>query len=320
MSDENQNVAEWRQFEQMVARIEADGRPLGLLVKSPDHIRSLVTGELREVDASIRSFNGASEVLITVECRKRKSKEDVTWIEQLATKKQALGAVRTIAVSSAGFSKQAKKAAECYGIDLRLLSEFSVADINPSIRLDFVLFNHKRCSLAQVGFRRFREGEWSLPTPDDIDFVLDGDIDPMECIFRCIDTGDRWSLNDLWHDIQSACDPFACVDNGKPPVIRTTCFPYPGNVIVDTRDGPVKIGDVILRVVLAIEVEQVIIEEAKKISYRGTGDIDLQRLEFHSEKCSNGEWSIALQMPRTSSDTNQLRTRLVRPHKNQKPK
>ena len=214
MSKEARDTPEWRQFEQMVARIEADAGPLGLVVKSPDRIRSLVTGELREVDASVRCHVGSSEVLVTIECRKRTSKEDITWIEQLATKKQALSASRTIAVSSSGFSWQAETAAAHYGIDLRLLSQVTVADINPDLRLDFVLFNHKRCSLAQVGIRRFRKGDWTVPTPDDVDFVLAPDIDPMMEIFENVDTRRRWSLNDLWHEVQQACDPFADVERG----------------------------------------------------------------------------------------------------------
>jgi len=52
MSEKARNIPEWRKFEQMVARIEADARPLGLVIKSPDRVRSLVTGDLREVDAS----------------------------------------------------------------------------------------------------------------------------------------------------------------------------------------------------------------------------------------------------------------------------
>ena len=44
-------MPEWRQFEKLVARIEADAGPLGLTVVSPDRIRCKITGRLREVDA-----------------------------------------------------------------------------------------------------------------------------------------------------------------------------------------------------------------------------------------------------------------------------
>lgn len=120
---------EWRQFEQLVRRIEEMACPLGAIVKSPDRVRDLTTGRLREVDASIRYRVGTTDLLITVECRKRKRRADDTWIEQLATKRLKIGAAKTIAVSSSGFSQAAMETAEKYGIEVRTLSEVSQADI-----------------------------------------------------------------------------------------------------------------------------------------------------------------------------------------------
>lgn len=96
---------EWRLFEELVARLERAAAPRHATVKSPDRIRDQQTGKLREVDASIKFRTGFEDILITIECRKRKRKADDTWIEQLATKRQKLGAAKTIAVSSSGFSK-----------------------------------------------------------------------------------------------------------------------------------------------------------------------------------------------------------------------
>ena len=90
-----QHAPAWREFEQMVARIEADAGPAGLIVKSPDRIRCRITGRLREVDASVQTQVGTTNILVTIECRKRRPVQDVTWVEQLATKKQSLGAART---------------------------------------------------------------------------------------------------------------------------------------------------------------------------------------------------------------------------------
>jgi hypothetical protein len=63
-----------------------------------------ITGRKREVDVSIRSRAGTPSIFITIECRKRHPKQDVTWIEQLAAKWDAIGAACTIAVSSSGFT------------------------------------------------------------------------------------------------------------------------------------------------------------------------------------------------------------------------
>ncbi len=116
---------EWREFEKLVALIERHLSPKGATINSPDLIPDKITGELREVDASIRYQVGSVPLLITIECRKRASKEDSTWIEQLASKRDDIGASATVAVSSTGFSEPAIKKARFHGIETRLLQEVS---------------------------------------------------------------------------------------------------------------------------------------------------------------------------------------------------
>ena len=123
------NVKEWRQFEQLVARIEKTLAPKGAIVKSPDRIQDILTGSLREVDASIKIKVGSVPILITVECRKRSTTQDDTWIEQLATKKEKIGAAKTLAISASGFSEPAKVTARLKGIELRTIDQVNDADI-----------------------------------------------------------------------------------------------------------------------------------------------------------------------------------------------
>jgi hypothetical protein len=113
----------WRKFGELVAHIEQTLAGTAAVVKSPDHVPDLVTGDLREVDASIRLTAGSTPVLITVECRKRRKKQDVRWIEELATKRASIGAAKTIAVSATGFSAAATDAARRHGIELRTLED-----------------------------------------------------------------------------------------------------------------------------------------------------------------------------------------------------
>lgn len=124
----------------MVARTETDAGSHGMTVRSPDRIRSKITGRLREVDASIRYRVGSAEVLITLECRRQKKTQNVIWIEQSLSKRTAIGADCTIAVSSSGFSNGARKRAEQSGISLRELSEVSIVDINSILCLNFMQF------------------------------------------------------------------------------------------------------------------------------------------------------------------------------------
>ena len=112
------NNLTWREFERAIAVIEEAAAPRGATIKSPDRIRDLTTGELREVDASIRFTVGTVDILITIECQNRSRKANDMWIEQLVTKKLKIGAAKTIAVSAKGFTKSARITAAHHGIEL----------------------------------------------------------------------------------------------------------------------------------------------------------------------------------------------------------
>jgi len=133
------------------------------------------------------------------------------------------------------------------------------------LQLDFVLFTHKRCAIARIGIRSFRSSKWTVPAPTDVDFELACDTDPFLPIFGSSETETRWSLNDLWLQVQKATDPFEGIIKGQAPTVRTACFPYAGNATVDTPDGPKEIGDVLLSLALWLEVETVDLDRAKKV-------------------------------------------------------
>jgi hypothetical protein len=122
-------MSSYRDLELLVSRIEGALAPVGAIIRSPDRIPDLLTGEPREVDVSIRHRVGSVQLLVTVECRDRGRSEDVTWIEQLATKRDHIGAAHTIAVSSTGFSGPAILAAKRHGISTRIIGELSDTDM-----------------------------------------------------------------------------------------------------------------------------------------------------------------------------------------------
>lgn len=116
----------WRRFELVVASLERALSPQGAVVTSPDRLRDRVTGRRREVDATVRIVRpDGGEELTAIECRRRRSRQDDPWIEQLASKQHKIGADRVIAVSSRGFSESAKLSANHFGITLRTLAELS---------------------------------------------------------------------------------------------------------------------------------------------------------------------------------------------------
>jgi hypothetical protein len=294
---------EWRAFEQLVARIERDADRTGVTVKSPDRIRCKITGRFREVDASICDRTGR---LTTVECRHRRGRQDVTWIEQLATKKKSLGAADTIAVSASGFSNAARQVAKVHGITLKDVRVVDKPALNPLLGLDLVQFSHKRATIMSVGLRFWSDRPWLPPAESDVDLWLDNAIDPFASIFENVDDGHRWSVNDVWHQLQAAASPFNDILTGAPPVVRTACFPYPGNVRVETPAGPQRLGDVLLRVALWIDVEAVTQSNAVKVEYGAADGEQHQRVEFISSEPDALGWRISLQSPKAAVDVQAL--------------
>jgi len=142
---------DWREFEKLISRIEAALAPEGAKVESPDHIQDKVTGEMREVDAAIRYQIGTVPILITIECRDRSGIEDVTWIEQIATKRENIGAAKTIAVSSSGFTAPAIKLAELKGIEIRRISDITDEEIKKLIVWKGFVGRLFRAEIVDVG-------------------------------------------------------------------------------------------------------------------------------------------------------------------------
>ena len=97
-------------------------------IRSPDYIVGRLSGQRREVDVSLRSRVGSVDVLVIVECRDRSKAQGVTWIEQLASKREDVGADKAVAVSAAGFTRGAQNLARTEQVELRSFEELS-ADV-----------------------------------------------------------------------------------------------------------------------------------------------------------------------------------------------
>ena len=141
----------WKEFERLVSKIEEALCPAGAIVKVNEKIPDVQTGDLRQVDATIRFRVGSSDILIAIECRKRNHKQDITWIEQLEAKKKNIGANQIIGVSSDGFTDYALRKAKVCNVTLRKIDKIDVSkminkyrsvitetrDIGQSIKFDF---------------------------------------------------------------------------------------------------------------------------------------------------------------------------------------
>ena len=91
-------------------------------------MRDRITGEPREVDVVVRTKVGEHEVVVSIECVEHSRKADVSWIEQMITKHQALPTHKLVLVSSSGFTASALAKATALGIEALSLGAAEVVD------------------------------------------------------------------------------------------------------------------------------------------------------------------------------------------------
>jgi len=133
----------WREFEELVTRIEATLSPKDAILKSPDKLIDNITQQLREVDASIKYKIGTTEILIIIECREMKKVQDTRWIEQLVSKQRDVGAAKCIAVTSNGFTKPAIKKAKSFGIEPRHMKKITTETISNWVPIRTWFYNYE---------------------------------------------------------------------------------------------------------------------------------------------------------------------------------
>lgn len=93
----------------------------GVRVTSPDFVLGKNSGTEREIDITLRGIVGSVDVLVMIECRDRKARQGVDWIEQVVQKASDVGAGKVVAVSTSGFTQSAHRLAKSKGVLLRTL-------------------------------------------------------------------------------------------------------------------------------------------------------------------------------------------------------
>jgi hypothetical protein len=275
----------WKDFERLVARIEQVLAGDAVTIASPDRIRSLITGRLREVDASLRSRVGSAELLVTVECRRRGAKQDVTWIEQLGSKKQAIGAARTIAVSSSAFSSDAVQVAKQYGIDLRILSEIGDADMQDWVLPRFVVHVYKECDLvkpSEVCFFAENGDElvaWKNPGTDAPTIHSPAFIGP---------DGNTLTLNDLWLRADEQLKIFDAVPKDDQAHLRRLAIEPSDNLQTHTVAGLRRVARINMELSLRWRHERVPLSAAKVVAYGPADPADSLHPQIRAEFESKG--------------------------------
>jgi hypothetical protein len=147
-----------RALEQLVAGLEKVLGPTDVVIQSPEYIVGRNTGERREVDVTLRTKVGSSDLLVMIECRDRKRRqgsariEGTEWIEQVASKQEDVGANKAVAVCPGGFTKGARKVAAAKQIDLRTVMSVTAPEVFGWLRLETVSYRHRSMEYRVIRF------------------------------------------------------------------------------------------------------------------------------------------------------------------------
>ena len=187
-----------RSLEKLVAFLEKTLGPQGIKVKSPDYIRGCISKSLREIDISLRSHTGSSEILVIIECRDRKGTEDVTWIEQLPSKREDVGAHKAVAVSSTGFSSGAINMAKVKDIELRTLEEVNPHEILLWFGFEELTVLNYHINFKHVSIKLSVPKSVSVEVSPEVHSSVSAVFDINAPIFVRKKDGNKVSLLDIW--------------------------------------------------------------------------------------------------------------------------
>ena len=281
-----------RSLEKLVAFLEKTLGPQGIKVKSPDYIRGRISKSLREIDISLRSHIGSSEILVIIECRDRKGTEDVTWIEQLASKRKDVGAHKAVAVSSTGFSSGAINMAKAEDIELRTLEE-----VNPNEIL--LWFGFKELTVLNYHIN-FKDVSIKLSVPKSVSVEVSPEVhssvsavfDINAPIFVRKKDGNKVSLLDIWKMVpNSIYDDITPGQSKTKKIIRLNFPDEEERFQILTVTGLIDIEHFIIYAEIWIEIKKRPLTTVR--FYRDGDKILIQTAEFQFEH-QNVPYSLEL--------------------------
>jgi hypothetical protein len=103
----------------------------GAVVTESKMMRHRLTKTAREVDVVVEGVVAGCRVFVSIECRDHARVADVTWVEQMITKHQYLATNALILASKSAFTPDARKLAECRGVETVEYEEQESLNLEP---------------------------------------------------------------------------------------------------------------------------------------------------------------------------------------------
>jgi hypothetical protein len=272
-------VRKGKQLEETVAFLHKMLEDRPCKIETPDLIEDKITGQKREVDISIKTEVSSIPLTIIVECRDRKYKQDVTWIEQVVTKCRNLNANKVIAVSANDFTQPAKEMAKHYGIETRVLKNITHDDVKSWFAFDYVELEIDRFNIVglEVKLVNGKINEFPLNTNDEI-FVVDTEKISLSKLFR----REIMCKQDIFIDV-----PFDGTKIIKQFEINDTEQKYKLEI---PEEETYQLDKLILKVKLYRDLKNISISDI--VRYKDENKTIIERISFPTVKIGDGEFNF----------------------------
>ena len=255
-----------KEFEELVTRIEKALVGGLAIVKSPDYIPDKDTGQPREVDASVYATLGSAQLLMILECRKRKRESDVRWIEQLISKQESLNASKMIAVTSKPLTGPAIEKAARHGIDIRSVSETSAEALRGWFTVSDVQVDKYTLGYLKCYMRLAEDSQFDADTRRQVIQYLQSFGQNAPFIRRKSD-GKMQSLDDLWKNASHEDLMRSIPVNGEYVECNQEVHPHPDHqLFVDTPLGSFTVQVVCYRAYARVVRERLPVARAAQYS------------------------------------------------------
>lgn len=156
-----ENRKSWKEFEEAVELIYRKFHK-NASVKRDDKIMGKVSGQMRQIDVSVKHRLGITDLLLIVECKRHGRKIDVKEMEAFAAKKDDVGANMGIMVAERGFTKGARHLAEAKGIKVYRLRDTRRGDWPEEAVFKFFI---EYSTLTLFGFKLIDDRNQSVEFP-----------------------------------------------------------------------------------------------------------------------------------------------------------
>ncbi len=201
----------------------------------------------------------------------------------MASKKQKIGAAKTIAVSSSGFSDPAIKTASLYGIEIRRIEELSPEEILGWLKLGSVVHIVRHSTLKKYDANLWAEAgdKSSLTLAAGVIQAFEEDLVNAP-VFKTRGNSKTLTVNDLWRAAQQQKpDVYEGVPEDGTKVRRNIRIELPkGLIYVETTEGPRGVKTLLLGFDLFVERVETPAIMAEAYAYSDAGGPIVQATEY----------------------------------------